>query len=337
MRGHISDRFVRNSTCVECDELRGHKANSGIDLLPHCRICGAQVRAHGHATCSATCQKVWEASKARAKREQNKPKHCHGCGAVHTRYYKRFCSDHCYMTHRKVSAAPKQSEVMRECIVCGTMFAATPVNKKICSVECSKTRALYQSKNNAKRTTNWREHNRRLRAKTTAAVELARNLGIEPRPKTDPTKPGRRSHRQSAPNDESWLFDFMQMRKRTNQCDVCLACGCRLSYRGGRGRQPTKFCSMTCRYIYNVYKARYENGLATCPHCGVMFWRIGGHKRYCTSACRKAAELEYQRQYDRNKRNDQEYRELKRRRERKRTAIKIAFEQLGLLSTGERT
>ena len=177
-RGHISDRFVRNGTCVECDYYRGHKASPASEALPQCRICGSQVRAHGHATCSPECKERRDKAKAAATYALTHRRACRGCGAATPRY-KQFCSNECHTRYRIKPKPPKQ---LIPCAECGALF--TPAaNVKVCSAECRKRREAKQ----------WRdahirqrergaiaEYNRNIRAKVSAAVHVARDLGIVP-------------------------------------------------------------------------------------------------------------------------------------------------------------
>jgi hypothetical protein len=135
------------------------------------------------------------------------------------------------------------------------------------------------------------------------------------------------------PDQEGWLFNFLQMRRRMNHAGICYACGSRLTYRRrGSGHQRTKFCSTKCNYIFNVYKARYDAGLKEC-RCGAAFFATRKHTRYCSTACSKAAEQQQGRDY---RKAHPERKQLKRRREREQYAVMIAFRRMGLLpTTGE--
>lgn len=180
--GHISKRFVRNYTCIECESARG-RGELLLCPLSQCAICGADVRVPGHATCSAECGNKQAKAKELAKRELKYRKRCHGCGAVHYRFHKWFCSNECYQRHQQRNRVQQHqqrhlpSPQTRECVVCGAIFSTTMRPRAVCSPDCARRREVRratekvhwrQQNDRAKWTSYVRERNRELRAKVAA-------------------------------------------------------------------------------------------------------------------------------------------------------------------------
>jgi hypothetical protein len=168
VHGHISERFVRNHTCVECSDIRGHKANSLSLPLPQCRVCENQVRAHGHATCSPECGATYHhanrLAKNRIKYRLKAHRSCRHCGGIIRIKYKQFCSAGCHVRHL---SKPQRDPV--PCLVCGRLITAAP-NQKLCSSNCRQQRRV-QSGYVA-------EYGRSIRSRVAATVTIARDLEI---------------------------------------------------------------------------------------------------------------------------------------------------------------
>jgi predicted nucleic acid-binding Zn ribbon protein len=183
--GHIAERYVRNYTCVECEYAR--KRGDALEcVLSACVICGGQVRVPGNVTCSPVCRELWQEAKARA----GNPKRCHGCGGIHKRHRKWFCSDECRDHHQQERASLRAiSPELRQCIICGAAFH-TKRKRSVCSSNCAKKREVWRSL----ATTQWRQRNDRenyaryirnrnrdLRARIAAAIAIARELEVVPK------------------------------------------------------------------------------------------------------------------------------------------------------------
>lgn len=331
--GHIAERTVHNFTCVECKNAKARGETLTLQQpLPACCICGAQVRAAGHATCSTECKQLWDEVKKRAKYELTHRKLCHGCGAQHDRFHKWFCSDECHKHWLQAKLnVTLQPFTQIPCAICGTIFYARP-GTKVCSHECRKKWKTQQRQILMRRQVESgyiAEYNRKLRAKVAAAVAVARELDITPKP-TPPKHPPRPKPEPSV-SDERWLFDYMQMCKRPTHAGKCIVCETRLRYVRLRGPIPTKFCSYRCRITFNVLKARYAAGPKHCPHCDALWWRTNKHLAYCSTACAVAAEQHRVRGHNMARAQRPEVKQLKRRREREKYAVMLAFQQMGLL------
>lgn len=180
--GHIAERRVHNYTCIVCDYAWRRGQTLQLQRpLSMCHICGAQVRAPGHATCSTECKQRWDEAKKRAKYELKHRKLCHGCGAPNYRFHKWFCSDECYARSLKARAPLLPSKKVK-CLVCGDIFLARG-GIRMCSTKCRKTRARQRRLVQYHRqleTGYIAEYNRKTRAKIAAAATVAKELSIMP-------------------------------------------------------------------------------------------------------------------------------------------------------------
>lgn len=341
--GHVSDRFTRNSTCVECDSIRGHKA-AGKPITQQCVICDRPIQYRGHMTCSRGCKQTRDKARKRAKQRAKyelKDRYCHGCGAVHHRRSKWFCSDECRALHVRAQyeAVPFKQV---PCSVCGIIFYAKG-SVSVCSSECRKKRDAQQQHAAQRRQVESgyiAEYNRKLRAKVAAAVTVARELDIVPKPA--PTKHPQRPKPQPTTSDERWLFDYMQMCKRPTHAGACIVCEAPFPpWRSVTldGRPRARFCSYRCGVTFSVLKRRYDAGPKDCPHCGALWWPTKEHPAYCSTACSDGEAKERGREHSRDysRRHKPEVNQRKRRREREQYAIMLAFKQMGLLQQEKQT
>jgi len=337
--GHISRRFVRNYTCVECEYARG-RGELLLCPLPQCVICGDDVRVPGHATCSTECGNKQAKAKELAKRELKCLKRCHGCGSVHYRFRKWYCCDECRQ-HKNLTRSlkkpyqprppkphqprPPKPPVSRECVFCETAFTTTTItdNRKFCSQECSR-RFHYQRQLG---TGYIRDLGRERRSKIAASLAVARDLGIVPRPRDTRRRPNRTA------SDEQWLADFAKMQKRKTEVGICRTCGCLLPPRGDRRGRNQKYCSRVCLQKFATYKIRYDAGPKCCPHCGKAWWPTNVNRYYCSDGCSALVAIALAAKW--NKKLWPRYKEQRRRRERKNYAIMLAFKRMGLLEKKE--
>ena len=339
--GHVVDRYVRNYTCVKCEYARKRGESLQPQApLPACRICNAQVRTPGHATCSTECKQHWDEAKRRAKYELTHRKLCHGCGAPHDRFHKWFCSAECYARHR---AARHEAFVQRECLDCQTLFYARR-GAKLCSSECRRKRVGRQQRAQHQRQVESgyiAAYNRKLRAKVAAAVAVARELDIVPKWETGVLAKRREARTLTAAQydaiGERWLFDYMQMCKRPTHSDKCIVCEVQFPSRRGSGPRRTKFCSYRCRVTFTVLKERFNAGPKRCPRCEELFWPTKAYTHYCSGACSDAAATERQSEYAKVQAQRPEVKQRKRRREREQYAVMLAFKQMGLLQQDNQT
>jgi hypothetical protein len=325
--GHIAKRAVRNYTCTECDDAR--KRGAILECtLSECRICGADVRAPGHATCSTECRNKLVKAKERANRELKHRKRCHGCGEVHYRFHKWFCSDECYRRHRATlqTGIPKREReiVPCVCVVCARCFVSK-YTANLCSEECRNRRLALQRREAHIRQRERgyiAEYGRKTRAKVSAAVAVARDLGIVPQPRQMSSSAWQRN--ADAPRavfGGQWLL-------LEPESGFCRVCGCR-TFGGKRGPIP-KYCSRVCLLTFLGYRWR---NLATksCPHCGAEWCPNEVNKSYCSDVCRGAA-LRVKQIIQGARKSQQQ-----RRRERNNYAIMLAFKRMGLLEKGDQT
>jgi len=327
--GHIAKRFVRNYTCIECENAR-KRGELLLCPLPQCVICGADVRVPGHTTCSTECSNKQAKTKELAKRELKHQKHCHGCGLVHYRFHKWYCSDECQQ-HKNLTRSlkkpylprPPKPPVSRECVFCETTFVTTNARQQYCSKKCA-IRVWHQRQVG---TGYIREHNRELRAKIAATVAVARDLGVVLRPRDTRRRPTRTS------SDEQWLADFAQMQKRKTEVGICHTCGCLLPPRGNRRGRNQKYCSRVCLQRFVRYKIRYDAGPKRCPHCRKAWWPTNVNRYYCSDACSAAVAITLAAK--RSKKLSPRYKEQRRRRDRENYAVMLAFKQMGLLDKKE--
>jgi predicted nucleic acid-binding Zn ribbon protein len=152
-----------------------------------------------------------------------------------------------------------------------------------------------------------REYSRNRRAKIAAAVHVARDMGVYPTKARGLPEPSP----AELLYDAIVVFDHEERQRSYRARDICKVCGKNLGeFKGGPGKgRPRVYCSRACYYVSRV-KTRL------CSHCGLPFQQTPKHRFYCSDECKEPIIRDN---------------ELKRRRERERTATMLAFKQMGLL------